>query len=239
MRRLVVPLLLVAIITASFPASLVLIFIRGIVVSTANASGSNYACATDFSACGDGMCDGCGLLPSYFGGVSSNVGGSGFMSGLLFAHAITTHDVLPPSRYPMVIATASIVASTTTTMASSSPSSSSGGMVGIIPSVMAESSHGRGGSSSNHKPRKARSTPGPGQQSPGSPLRQQQPELAAEVGGGGGGGGNAASAPHQPQVTEAPPDTLKVTVLGQLRGKSPSCAYSLVEFTNTVSTETL
>eukprot|EP00571_Detonula_confervacea_P001333 CAMPEP_0172321840 /NCGR_PEP_ID=MMETSP1058-20130122/44427_1 /TAXON_ID=83371 /ORGANISM="Detonula confervacea, Strain CCMP 353" /LENGTH=2855 /DNA_ID=CAMNT_0013037445 /DNA_START=302 /DNA_END=8869 /DNA_ORIENTATION=+ len=40
-------------------------------------------------------------------------------------------------------------------------------------------------------------------------------------------------------VAEAPPDTLKVSVLGASRGKSSSCTYSLVEFSNTHHADTI
>lgn len=267
MRRLLAPLLLVAIL-ASFPASLLLIFIRGIIVSTAEAGGGGSgggcdACASSCSstitqyyydgACGRGMAP-----PAYDANVMS--GTSSFVGSRLFAHAITTHHhdvLLPPSRYPMVIATAASIAaattaSTTTTMTSSSPSSS-GCNIGIVRSVMADSSHSRGGGSSGnnyYKPRQARSASGPGQQEPGSPLlRHQQREIAVEVRDGyekapkSSSSSSSSSASqhqrHSPRgAAEPPPDTLKVTVLGPLRGKSSSCTYSLVEFTNTVSVQT-
>eukprot|EP00578_Thalassiosira_sp_NH16_P002001 CAMPEP_0181130624 /NCGR_PEP_ID=MMETSP1071-20121207/29969_1 /TAXON_ID=35127 /ORGANISM="Thalassiosira sp., Strain NH16" /LENGTH=2952 /DNA_ID=CAMNT_0023216719 /DNA_START=277 /DNA_END=9135 /DNA_ORIENTATION=- len=40
-------------------------------------------------------------------------------------------------------------------------------------------------------------------------------------------------------ATEAPPDTLKVAVLGASRGKAPDCTYSLVEFSNTHHTDAI
>ncbi|KAL7554978.1 hypothetical protein ACHAWF_018551 [Thalassiosira exigua] len=75
--------------------------------------------------------------------------------------------------------------------------------------------------------------------------------------GQGGGGGTATAAADQrtPQqghvrharvtgsaatyVAEAPPDTLKVSVLGASKGRSASCAYSLVEFQNTHHSDTI
>ena len=265
MRRLLAPLFLVAIM-ASFPASLLLIFIRGM-VSTGVVGGRVRVDACAFATQYYGSCDGnmeSYGLPSHGGVLSCSVDvgigkrstGSSLVTGLLFAHAITTHhDALPPSRYPMVVATAAstIVASTTTTTQtshsppSSSSSFSSGAKVRILRSVMAESSHGRS-SSSNYKPRQARSIPGPSQQEPRSSLRQEQPELAAEVGGGNAAAAAqesssyspSSSATHQqhiPHVAETPSDTLKITVLGPLREESHSCSYSLVEFTNTVSSD--
>ena len=270
MRRLLAPLLLVAVL-ASFPASLILIFIRGIIVSTADASGGGSDAFA--SSCSmtqyyyDGGACGRGMAPPAAYDANGMSGTSSFVGSRLFAHAITTHHhdvLLPPSRYPMVIATAASVAaaattaSTTTTMTSSSSSpSSSGGNIGIVRSVMADSSHSRGGGGSSgnnyYKPRQARSASGPGQQEPGSPLqRQQQREIAVEVRGGyekvpkssSSSSSSSSSASqhqrHSPRgAAEPPPDTLKVTVLGPLRGKSSSCTYSLVEFTNTVSVHIL
>ncbi len=228
-------------------------------VSPATVGGRVDACAfaAQYYGSYDGNMDSYDL-PSHGGGISCSVGvdmgkrssGTSLVAGLLFTHAIPTrHDALPPSRYPMVGATAAstIVASTTTTTRLShspppSSSSSSGAKVRILRSVMAESSHSRG--SSNYKPRQPRSIPGPSLQEPGSSLRQKQSESTAEVGGGNAAAAAQESSPsssatHQqiPHVTETPSDALKITVLRPLRGKSHSCGYSLVEFTNSVSSD--
>ena len=221
---------------ASLPASLLLVFIRGIASSAARGN----ACAHySYGACVGQIYD-FDTTHGYHSSVAAagrRRGGSA--AGFLHTtHASPTAHVLP-SRYPMVVATASIVASTMTSSPSSSALEGRKSSNGAIRAVMAEPSNSDriGGSSSSNgssnKPRQTR--PVPGKQAPGSSLSHHQhlqgmaDEYAAPR-------GSSASAHTMPRtMAEAPPDTLKVKVLGAPRGKSPSCTYSLVELQNTVS----
>jgi hypothetical protein len=108
----------------------------------------------------------------------------------------------------------------------------SGGKNSAFKSVSAEmlgsgsrSSSDSGGSGGN-MPRQLPPMPGQEghQQVRQAPLVQDGKATASSPGAG-----------RENFVAETPPDTLKVSVLGSSRGKSSSCAFSLVEFSNTVS----
>jgi hypothetical protein len=149
--------------------------------------------------------------------------GSGFVPGVAHAVQPAAHH----SHFSVVAVTASIASSAMT----SSPRAT-GGKDGFLTSVSAEllrggslgDSNGDGGR--RNIPRQLQPITGQGdEQHVGQASFQDGKAAASNIGSG-----------RDNIVTDAPPDTLKVSVLGATRGKSSSCAYSLVEFSNTVST---
>jgi len=202
MRRLV-PFLIAAIM-ASFPPSLLLVFIGGL-VSTATYGPTSSWCHQNSNYCRDdniiggysslnGMSTGKDIRT---GGGSSSSKSGGFVTGV----AAASHTVyVSPSHYPMVATTATIVASTI---------GGSGGKkkrVGGIQSVDAETM---------------------------VPIIIHD-EVDDSIGSSSSCGGGSNSNCGEELVSEGD-GTIKVSVLGMSKGKSPSCSHSLVEFTNTVS----
>lgn len=174
MRR-VAPFLL-AVVMATLPPSLLLLFISGLASSPLSACTHHGVCVV-----GDVVAAvaGSGAPPA------PGSGSSGFVAATRYA---------VPSRHPYVAAAAA--------------------------SSLA-SAYAAGG-----KPAESSTVGG------GTPRRQ-----GGTTASNGRSGTSAASSSFSPGVTvaEAPPDTLKVSVLGGSRGKSTDCTFSLVEFSNTVS----
>jgi hypothetical protein len=148
--------------------------------------------------------------------------GTGFVPGVAHAAQTAAHH----SHYSMAATTASIASSAIT----SSPGSL-GGQNSVMKSESAEllgsgscGGSGGGGAGGNI-PRQLQ--PMPGKEGPQHLRQAPLYDGKASASSLGAGRENFAA--------EAPPDTLKVSVLGASRGKSCSCAYSLVEFSNTVS----
>ena len=146
---------------------------------------------------------------------------TGFVPGVAHAAQTAAHHF----HYSMVVTTASITSAMT-----SSPGGS-GGKNSVLKSVSAEllGSGSRGGSGGGgafgNMPRQLQ--PVPGEEGPQHLRQAPLHDGKATTSSLGAGRENF--------VAEALPDTLKVSVLGASRGKSSSCAYSLVEFSNTVS----
>ena len=216
MRRLV-PFLVTAMM-AIFPPSSLQVLIGGL--SSTSGPSSSF---TNHGVCVAGTGD--VVAPSLeFPCASVDAGGrgTGFVPGVAHAAQTATHH----SHYSMVATTASIA-----TSAMISSPGGSGGKNSVLKSVSAEllgsGSRGSsgGGVAVGNMPRQL--LPVPGQE--GSQHLRQAPlhdgkATASSLGAG-----------RENFVAEAPPDTLKVSVLGASRGKSSSCAFSLVEFSNTVS----
>ena len=148
--------------------------------------------------------------------------GSGFVPGV--AHAVQT--AAHYSHFSVVAVTASIASS-----AMASSPGDSWGKDSFLTSVSAEllrsgslgDSDGDGGR--RNIPRQLQPISGQGdEQQVGQASFRDGKAAASDIDAG-----------RDNLVTDAPPDTLKVSVLGATRGKSSSCAYSLVEFSNTVS----
>ena len=203
MRRLV-PFLIAAIM-ASFPPSLLLVFIGGL-VSTATYGPTSSVCHQNSNYCRD---DNNIIIGGYSSSIGTSTGndirtGGGSSSksgGFVTGVAAASHTVyVSPSHYPMVATTATIVASTI---------GGSGGKkkrVGGIQSVDAETM---------------------------VPIIIHD-EVDDSIGSSSSCGGGSNSNCGEEDVSEGD-GTIKVSVLGMSKGKSPSCGHSLVEFTNTVS----
>lgn len=208
MRRLV-PFLIAAIM-ASFPPSLLLVFIGGLVSTATYGPSTTSSCHQNSNYCRDdniiiggysssiGMSTGNDIRSG--GGISSSIKSGGFVTGV----AAASHTVyVSPSHYPMVATTATIVASTI---------GGSGGKkkrgVGGIQSVDAETM---------------------------VPiiLHDEVDDFDSSSGSSSCGGGSNSNCGEE-LVSEGD-GNIKVSVLGMSKGKSPSCSHSLVEFTNTVS----
>ncbi|KAL3815945.1 hypothetical protein ACHAXA_000001 [Cyclostephanos tholiformis] len=148
--------------------------------------------------------------------------GSGFVPGV--AHAVQT--AAHHSHFSMVAATASIA---------SSAMGGSGGQNSFLKSVSAEllESGSRGDSNGSGErrniPRQLQPMPEQGEQQQVRQASNQDGKVTASALGAG----------RENLVAEAPPDTLKVSVLGATRGKSSTCAHSLVEFSNTNHVDTI
>lgn len=205
MRRLV-PFLIAAIM-ASFPPSLLLVFIGGLVSTATYGPTTTSSCHQNSNYCRDdiiigGYSSSIGMSTGNYirsGGGSSSSKSGGFVTGV----AAASHTVyVSPSHYPMVATTATIIAST---IGGSGAKKKRG--VGGIQSVDAETM---------------------------VPIILHDEVDDFDSSGSSSCGGGSNSNCGEELVSEGD-GTIKVSVLGMSKGKSPSCSHSLVEFTNTVS----
>lgn len=231
MRRLI-PFLLAAVM-ASFPPSLLLVFIGGLASTVGPNSCTHHGAA------------GCGVAVDVggFAGSSPTVVTRGV------AHAVPHTAYVYPSHYPMVATTASIiVASTMSGSGGKRSRSGRGNTGGLVQLVSADWTEQQTVHSGAGTPRQSSQPLQQGQPQPSSSSQQLEfsslkeianhhAELLAQerASSASSSSGNDLNSKEDKVVAEAPPDTLKVSVLGASRGKSPECTYSFVEFSNTVS----